>query len=128
MLSAFLPSKWVLLVMAALIVTCGYFYLSNRITRAELETATTELKQAVERVETQKATIELLQRDAKVQADLLRQAQSNMSAIRQQAALDIQTLTQRDLGAEANTDAAKLGIAINEQFHRLLDNIARNTR
>lgn len=114
-----------LLALAALITTCFVLWQANAITTANLETSRLELKQANEKIEIQLTTILNMQRDAQVQQRLLETANTNISAIRAKAQDDIQALTQRDLGKDANTDALALQSAINGQFQRYLDNIKR---
>lgn len=123
MLKGLLPSKWVLLAIAALIVACIFFYQRNEINKATLRTAQTELKQAQNDLKIQTQTILALQRDATVQAQLMQQANAGIADARDQARKDTQALTQRDLGQEANVDAHALEAALNTQFSRLLQNI-----
>lgn len=123
MLKGLLPNKWVLLIMAALIVACVFLYQRNETNKATLRTAQTELKQAQNDLKVQTQTILALQRDATVQAQLMQQANTNIAAAREQARKDTQALTQRDLAREANVDATALEAALNTQFSRLLQNI-----
>ena len=123
MLRGLLPNKWVLLVMAALIVACVFLYQRNEINKATLRTTQTELKQAQRDLKIQTQTILALQRDATVQAQLMQRANTNIAAAREQARKDTQALTQRDLAREANVDAAALEAALNTQFSLMLRNI-----
>lgn len=125
MLKGLLPSKWVIALVAILAVACVWFYQRNEINKATLRTTQTELDQARRAIQLQTQTILTMQRDATLQAELLRQANTNMSAIREQARKDTETIIQRDLGQEANVDALALQTAINEQFQRYLNNFGR---
>ncbi|KQO79463.1 hypothetical protein [Rhizobium sp. Leaf262] len=123
MLEGLLPNKWVLLLMAALIAACLLFYQRNEINKATLRTAQTELAQAQRDLKIQTQTINALQRDATVQAELMKQASAGIAAAREQALKDARALMQRDLGKEANVDALALQTAVNEQWRRYLQNI-----
>ncbi|WP_296074310.1 hypothetical protein [uncultured Agrobacterium sp.] len=123
MLKGLLPNKWVLLLIAALIAACVIFYQRNEISKATLRTTQTELKQAQSDLKIQTQTIQALQRDATVQAQLMQQANTNIAAAREQARKDTQALTQRDLAREANVDATALEAALNTQFSLMLRNI-----
>ncbi len=116
-------NKWVLLIMAALIAACVILYQRNEINKATLRTARAELKQAQNDLKIQTQTILALQRDATVQAQLMRQANAGIAAAREQARKDTQALTQRDLAREANVDAKALEAALNTQFSQLLQNV-----
>ncbi len=123
MLAGILPSKWVLLLLAALITACIFFDQRNEINKATLRTTQTELAQAQRDLKIQTQTINALQRDATVQAELMKQANAGIAAAREQALEDARALMQRDLGKEANVDALALQTAVNEQWRRYLQNI-----
>ncbi len=125
MLRGLLPSKWVLLLIAALIAALVFFYQRNEINKADLRTTQTELRQAQRDMEIQTQTILTMQRDANTQAELLRSANAGIAAARQQARISLQALTQRDLGKEAQVDALALQDALNAQFAALLRGIER---
>jgi len=125
---ALIPNKWVLLAMAALIVACGYFYLTNRISQSDLRTAQVELNEASKRVETQKTTIDLLQRDAKIQADLMRQYQVSVTDIRKIASDNLAEIADTNYGEQAATNAAELQRTVNQRMQVLLDKISDASR
>ncbi len=127
-LSGLLPSKFIIVLILALVAALVFFYQRNEINSAKLKTIQVELNEANKRVETQKTTIDLLEKDAKTQADLMRQYQLTVNDIRQKTFEDLLEISNTDYAREANTNAPELEKLINERTQRMLDAITNASR
>lgn len=124
----FLPSKFTLGIIAVLVLACGYFYLTKQWSQAELQTTRVLLNEANSRIATQQTTIDLLQKDAAVQKQLMDQFSKNVDEIREQTILELLEIEKTNFGEEANKDAKVLEDAINARYKNLLDKISRTSR
>ncbi len=127
-LSGLLPSKFIIVLILALVAALVFFYQRNEVNSAKLKTIQVELNEANKRVETQKTTIDLLEKDAKTQADLMRQYQLTVNDIRQKTFEDLLEISNTDYAREANTNAPELEKLINERTQRMLDAITNASR
>lgn len=127
-LSNLLPSKYVIILILALIAACVFFYQRNEITQANYRSVQIELNEANKKIETQKVTIENMARDAKVQLDLMKKSQGVLDALRQKTIEELTEISNTDFGKEANSNAPQLEKIINERTKLLFDNINRISR
>ncbi|MNY21279.1 hypothetical protein D3C86_1548130 [compost metagenome] len=123
-----LPSKYVIILILALVAGLVFFYQRNEINAEKLKTVQDELNEANKRVETQKTTIELMEKDAKTQADLMKQYQLTVDDIRQKTFEDLLEISNTDYAKEANSDAPALEKVINERTQKMLDAITNVSR
>ncbi|MNR95612.1 hypothetical protein D3C71_1126870 [compost metagenome] len=123
-----LPSKYVIILILALVAGLVFFYQRNEINAEKLKTVQVELNEANKRVETQKTTIELMEKDAKTQADLMKQYQLTVDDIRQKTFEDLLEISNTDYAKEANSDAPALEKVINERTQKMLDAITNVSR
>ncbi|MNK57964.1 hypothetical protein D3C87_770320 [compost metagenome] len=123
-----LPSKYVIILILALVAALVFFYQRNEINAEKLKTVQVELNEANKRVETQKTTIELMEKDAKTQADLMKQYQLTVDDIRQKTFEDLLEISNTDYAKEANSDAPALEKVINERTQKMLDAITNVSR
>ena len=123
-----LPSKYVIFLILALVAALVFFYQRNEVNAEKLKTAQVELNEANKRVETQKNTIDLLEKDAKTQADLMKQYQLSVNEIRQKTFEDLLEISNTDFAKEANSNAPALEKVINERTQKLLNSITSVSR
>lgn len=127
-LAGLLPSKFIIILILALVAGLVFFYQRNEINANKLKTAQVELNEANKRVETQKTTIDLMAKDAETQRKLMEKFQLTVNEIRQKTFEDLLEISNTDFAAEANTDALALEKVINERTKRLLDSITNVSR
>lgn len=127
-LAGLLPSKFIIILILALVAGLVFFYQRNEINVAKLGTLQVELNEANKRVETQKTTIDLMAKDAETQRKLMEKFQLTVNEIRQKTFEDLLEISNTDFAAEANTDALALEKVINERTKRLLDSITNVSR
>lgn len=127
-IKSLLPSKYVIILILALVAALVFFYQRNEINAEKLKTVQVELNEANKRVETQKTTITLLEKDAKTQADLMKKYQLTVDDIRQKTFEDLLEISNTDYAKEANSNAPELEKLINERTQRMLDAITNASR
>lgn len=127
-LKGLLPSKFVIILILALVAGLVFFYQRNEINAEKLKSVQIELNEANKRVETQKTTIDLLEKDAKTQADLMKKYQLTVDDIRQKTFEDLLEISNTDYAKEANSNAPELEKLINERTQRMLDAITNASR
>lgn len=127
-LKSLLPSKYVVFLVLALIAACGFLYMRVQVVQAEVKSVQIELNEANKKIETQKATIELLNRDMRIERELMLKSQRMVDIIREKAIEDLNEISNTDFGKEANINAQELERVINERNARLfkqLESIGR---
>jgi cell division protein FtsL len=122
-LKSLLPSKYVIFLVLALIVACGALYMRLQTVQAEAKSVQIELNEANKKIETQKTTIELLNRDMRIERELLAKSQRLVDIIREKAIEDLKEISNTDFGKEANSNAPELERIINERNARLFKQI-----
>lgn len=131
-IAKFLPTKYligaVVIVFLALSGYCGYLYVTKQTIEAKMETVKVELAQAKKDIATQKETIDLMAKDAKTQAELMKQYQVNVDDIRKMAADKLLEIDNTDFGKEANSNASDLEKVLNDRMKQLFSTTTQLSR
>jgi DNA repair ATPase RecN len=125
-------TKWLIIgfsvILLLLSAYCGYLYFTKQTIEAKMETVQGELTQAKKDIDIQKGTIDQLQNDANVQANLMKQYQLSVSEIRKVAADSLTQIDSIDYGKEANSNAPELEKTLNDRMQVLFGNIEKSSR
>ena len=123
-LAGLLPSKYIIMLILALVAGLVYFYQSNQINAERVRTAEAELSAAKTAIATQQTTIDRMTKDAEVQQQLMIQYNLAVQDIRQKTFEDLLEISNTDFAKEANTNAVELEKIVNERTKRLFDSIS----